>query len=551
MTSENSPSRFTGPGQDLDEVVLNLNRVQLLTILGEDVVSLIERLLDTEDHMAILRKVAAGALRDRPDLLLARRDVRMEIYDVMSEHKLNELTDRLGLRQAKLIRRLDPSRDNQIWGTFLGFFGIDARPPVLFSTDSEQHRVSAEFALFHHQRRVVDRVYREIRGGHGRVVLHMPTGSGKTRTATHIVSRIMTEHEPAVVVWLAASAELLDQAADAFQVAWSKLGNRPIDLVRFWGDYRPDIATISDGIVIAGLQKMHAWRTKSPLDLLRMARTVKLVVVDEAHQAVAPTYRAVIETLAETGVDNALLGLTATPGRTWSNIEADEQLSEFFHGRKVMLEVEGWDNPVSFLMDQGYLAKTRFRRLEVHANSTIRPWLSMSDANDDYESRVLEAIAGQEDRNVLIVNEVRRLISEEGHLRLILFSASVRHAEVLATALKAIGLDARVITASTGMVARTRAIRAFRQPSLKPMVLCNFGVLTTGFDAPNTSAAVIARPTKSLVLFSQMAGRATRGPKAGGNKTCTVSTVVDIDLPGFGDMAEAFENWEDVWDAHP
>jgi len=79
------------------------------------------------------------------------------------------------------------------------------------------------------------------------------------------------------------------------------------------------------------------------------------------------------------------------------------------------------------------------------------------------------------------------------------------------------------------------------------LVICNYGVLTTGFDAPNTSATVIARPTKSLVLYSQMVGRATRGPKAGGNVTCEISTVVDIGLPGFGDLAEAFTNWEDVW----
>lgn len=79
-------------------------------------------------------------------------------------------------------------------------------------------------------------------------------------------------------------------------------------------------------------------------------------------------------------------------------------------------------------------------------------------------------------------------------------------------------------------------------------MLCNFGVLTTGFDAPNTSAAIIARPTKSLVLYSQMVGRATRGTKAGGNETCEISTIVDTKLPGFGDMAEAFTNWEDVWD---
>ena len=80
------------------------------------------------------------------------------------------------------------------------------------------------------------------------------------------------------------------------------------------------------------------------------------------------------------------------------------------------------------------------------------------------------------------------------------------------------------------------------------MVLCNFGVLTTGFDAPGTSAALIARPTLSLVLYSQMVGRATRGPMAKGNVAAEIVTVVDPELPGFGQIEEAFRNWEDVWD---
>ena len=79
------------------------------------------------------------------------------------------------------------------------------------------------------------------------------------------------------------------------------------------------------------------------------------------------------------------------------------------------------------------------------------------------------------------------------------------------------------------------------------MILVNFGVLTTGFDAPSASAVVIARPTQSLVLFSQMVGRAIRGPRAGGTETCEIVTVVDPSLPGFGDVAAAFLNWEDVW----
>lgn len=49
------------------------------------------------------------------------------------------------------------------------------------------------------------------------------------------------------------------------------------------------------------------------------------------------------------------------------------------------------------------------------------------------------------------------------------------------------------------------------------------------------------------MLYTQMVGRATRGPRAGGNEEAEIVTVVDTALPGFGNMADAFGNWEDVW----
>jgi superfamily II DNA or RNA helicase len=103
------------------------------------------------------------------------------------------------------------------------------------------------------------------------------------------------------------------------------------------------------------------------------------------------------------------------------------------------------------------------------------------------------------------------------------------------------------VTGKTPGFERQSYITRYLGNSEQTIFLCNFGVFTTGFDAPKTSAAVIARPTKSLVLFSQMAGRALRGTKQGGNAIAEIVSVVDTNLPGFGNIAEAFTNWEDVW----
>ena len=79
------------------------------------------------------------------------------------------------------------------------------------------------------------------------------------------------------------------------------------------------------------------------------------------------------------------------------------------------------------------------------------------------------------------------------------------------------------------------------------MIVCNYGILTTGFDAPQTSAVLNARPTKSHVLYAQMVGRAMRGPKAKGNKNCEIVTIVD-NIDTFQDITKIFTNWEKSWE---
>ena len=150
-----------------------------------------------------------------------------------------------------------------------------------------------------------------------------------------------------------------------------------------------------------------------------------------------------------------------------------------------------------------------------------------------------------EQRNLRIVQ--RLLDLSELHSRILVFAASVENALLLASVCRGLGLKADSVTGKTEANERARAIKGFRRADGHKRVLINYGVLTTGFDAPAASAALIARPTKSLVLYSQMVGRVIRGPLAGGTKRCEVVTVVDTNLLGFGSVGEAFLNWEDVW----
>ncbi|MFN7110235.1 MAG: DEAD/DEAH box helicase [Brevundimonas sp.] len=493
---------------------------------------------------------AERALQDRAQQIFAVADTRRTLLRNLDPGKLEELKVRFD--QAGVEVTIDGVDIPEItsakpWAVASGFMGLQGEEAASGTAALHRHKLKPNFALFPHQRSVVRRAFDRIGSGHGRTLIHMPTGSGKTRTAMHLVSRALNEVEPGVIVWLATSQELLEQAGETFEAAWSSLGNRQLDVRRFWGGRAPTPDDMVDGLLIAGLGKLHAWRQRDSHGFLKLASKVRLVVMDEAHQSIAPTYREVIEGLCGAGGEGALLGLTATPGRSWNDVGADEQLSDFFAGSKVVLEVGEDPNPVKYLLDNGYLARPTFRQIEYSPETRPAPAeLKKLAKLDDYADDILDKFAADTSRNFAILDAAKALI-DRGHTRIILFAVSVDHAQDMASGLAAHGVASSVVSGHTPGAKRASILKNFKANTPGPQVLCNFGVLTTGFDAPGTSAAIIARPTKSLVLFSQMVGRATRGKKAGGNETCEILTVHDPAYPGFGDIAEAFFNWEDVW----
>ncbi|MEK8171505.1 DEAD/DEAH box helicase family protein [Streptomyces sp. M19] len=82
-------------------------------------------------------------------------------------------------------------------------------------------RLRTRVRVVPHQRRAAARVKELLYDGPRRVVLHLPTGVGKTRTGMNLIADHLRQHEPALVVWLARGQELLEQAAAEFERAWS------------------------------------------------------------------------------------------------------------------------------------------------------------------------------------------------------------------------------------------------------------------------------------------------------------------------------------------
>ena len=476
------------------------------------------------------------------DVLLGTQEGRRLVLSLMSRQKRAELEGRVG-RSVQADRTGDWT-ETQVQA-LRDFFGLAEErfvPPPTPSTAV----VAPEYGLFDHQRSAVQRLEPLLLGDERRAVLHLPTGVGKTRVAMHVVAASLRRHDPSVVVWLASGRELLEQASFAFKHAWLHLGTRRLQVGTMWADRMPDLDGFADGFLAVGLAK--GWAVLSRTDpgwAARVAPRVRLVVFDEAHQTIARTYRRITEELT-LDFRCALLGLTATPGRTWADIDKDGELAAFFAGNKVTLEVPS-ENPIEYLIDNGFLARPRFRTLlaEPGLDMNKRELAGISDALD-IPDEIVAGLSMSEQYVTAVLRAIHELLAA-GHRRVLVFAATVPHARVLTAVLVARNVRSEVVTGSTPRRVRERAIRTFMSDDEAPMVLVNFGVLTTGFDAPKASATVIARPTKSLVLYSQMVGRAIRGPQAGGTETCEVVTVVDPRLPGFGDVAAAFLNWEDAW----
>ncbi|WP_231973710.1 DEAD/DEAH box helicase [Mycobacterium sp. E1319] len=517
----------------------------LQELVGKDIVRLLAGLDPGLARPERLSEIAIG-LRSPASMLLDAR-LRTELLLLLPQSRAELLAQRLGLSGLpyEALSAMSVRRGSKRATELLDFFSVSDESEQL-TLPPPHESICPKHVLFPHQRLAARRVLAHLEGEPHRVMLHMPTGSGKTRTAMSTIADILNQKEPKLVVWLAHSEELCEQAVEEFKKAWTSLGSRPVDVQRWWGPHSLRHPITRDGIIVAGLQKAYSSARTSIAEIGTIAGHVALVVMDEAHQAVAPTYQMILDVLTESGRPAPLLGLTATPGRTWNDIDEDERLANFFYRRKVSLEVEGYENPVRFLIDEGYLADTAFIQLQYTAGSELPPH-ELEELRDalDIPQSIIESLAADEQRNLLILSQTESMCRR--HNRIIVFAATKDHAIVLATVLRARGYWSYAVTGETPSADRARIIAAFRTASDEPRVIVNYGVLTTGFDAPQTSAAVIARPTKSLVLFSQMVGRATRGEKAGGNKQAEVATVVDTRLPGFCNMADAFENWEDVW----
>ena len=430
------------------------------------------------------------------------------------------------------------------------------------------------FELLDYQYYIKQRALFNLNSGNEqeRLFVHMPTGTGKTKTSMHIIVNYMefTLKKEGLVIWVAHTNELLQQAYDTFVNVWSHLGDGECTAYKLWGSNDiEDLSAQLNGIAFCGLAKLMSIHDNNPQLMERLKKDCRLLVFDEAHKTSADKTRIVIESLMRmpAGYSNrALIGLSATPGRTTEASYNNSDLSNMFGnklihidadilnqinmGRLQALNTVAEDNIIRYFQERKILSKITSEKLEYQTEFSKRDISILSKELEDlgfeekdFSAKQLQVFAENKDRNRVIMEKLRNLHNDE--VPTIVFACSVTHAKMLSAMLSLEGINNSLVIGEMNPIDRKKAIDNFKDRNNSTNIIINYEVLTTGFDSKNIKCVFITRPTHSVVLYSQMIGRGLRGPMMGGNEECLLIDIED-NLQAFNNES-AFSHFNDYW----
>lgn len=336
-----------------------------------------------------------------------------------------------------------------------------------------------------YQQEALDAVNTFSDKGINRQLVVLPTGAGKTVIFSHLPQ---TKVNSLPMLVLAHRAELLYQAKE--KIGWS---NPELDIQIEQAD---NVAGHCD-VVVASVPTLG--RAESERILKYPKDYFKTIVIDEAHHAAAPTYRRILDYFNP----SLLLGVTATPQRS-DNTRLTDVFDEIVYYKTIQ-----------DLIEDGYLCSLVGYRIKTETDIS-----GVATNEGDYVASQLEDAIDTPERNAHIVAAYHSLVPES---KAIVFCAGVKHANNLASSFSATQVPTEVILGDTSAQDREHILARFKSGETR--VLVNVGVLTEGFDEPSIQSIILARPTRSTLLYTQIVGRGTRLYE--GKPHCTILDFVD------------------------
>jgi len=300
-----------------------------------------------------------------------------------------------------------------------------------------------------------------------------PTGAGKTIMLSAVTGEMISEGAKACV--LAHRDELTAQNRSKFKLVAPGISTSVIDATsKSW-----------EGRVAFAMAPTLA-RASNLADMPRL----DLLVVDEAHHAVADSYRRIIDRVRKTNPDARIFGVTATPNRgdrkglreVFDNVADQIRLGELIGSGHLV-------PPRTFVIDVGVQDELR----------SVRKTLSDFDMNE---------VADIMDRAPVTEEVIRHWKEKAGDRQTVVFCSTVAHAEHVTEAFRAAGVSAALIHGDLAADSRKAILTGYAAGDFR--VVVNVAVLTEGWDHPPTSCVVLLRPSSYKSTMIQMVGRGLR-----------------------------------------
>ncbi len=342
------------------------------------------------------------------------------------------------------------------------------------------------YKLRDYQQKAVDNTLQYFRKRREPAVIVLPTGAGKSLVIAEL-ARIAKGR----VLVLAHVKELVEQNYDKYKsygldagIFSASLGKKDRDSKAIFGSVQ-SVARASD----------------------KFFENFSLLVIDECHRVAeegSTQYQEIIQKLQERNPELCILGLTATPyrlGLGW--IFEYSQAGEIKTDKKRFFKQCVFELPLSYMVKHKYLTQP----VKVDIPVTSYDFSELSDTGRSFTTaEVEEILKGQMRLTPFIVKNIIDITDKFHRKGVMIFSATVRHAEEILSYLPK--GDARLVVGDTTMTDRDQIIRDFKAMKFKYLV--NVSVLTTGFDAPHVDVIAILRPTESNSLYQQIIGRGLR-----------------------------------------
>ena len=319
---------------------------------------------------------------------------------------------------------------------------------------------------------------------HRSVMAQMPTGTGKTYLLTAVIDSFVRAN-PKAKVWIVAHRRELVSQID--------------ETVRKFHSYSSATSSLLSSVRAMSIQ----W-------LMRHYDEIEeepgLIVIDEAHHALAKTYKEMWERFPEA----KFLGLTATPCRL--NGKGFTDLFDVL--------VQSWDVPE--FISKGRLATYDFVSIKSDGvTQRLIDSLQKRGADGDYQNKEMDMLLNKKPS----IERLYRSLEEFGKDRKgIVYAINISHAQKIAKLYQEHGVKAIAIDSKTPATERQQDIEAFKKGDIQ--VLVNVDIFSEGFDCPDVEFVQLARPTLSLAKYLQMVGRGLRVAK--GKKNCVIIDNVGL-----------------------